>query len=340
MEASVEKLFGEELLMEAASRFSLQGEPKKLGDFENYIFETLKKDGEAVILRLTHSTHRSLKEIEAELDFLDHLAASGLERDAAACLPSPSGSRVERLQAADGSSFYASVFRKAPGGRVTPDSEAWSRELFREWGAVTARFHNASVRLEQPLERRQWSEDDLIVNAGAYLQEEEPAITAQLESVLSRLHALPRSTECYGLLHGDIHQGNFHVHEGRITVFDFDDTEYNWYVHDIAIPLYYALSSRTPKRYEDDRDAYAADFFRCFLQGYRSERELADEWLDRVGLFLELRDLSLYIVLHKKISPEELTENTRLWMGQIKERIMAGKPIVGLDFRKLVSTAG
>ncbi|ASS68315.1 MULTISPECIES: phosphotransferase [unclassified Paenibacillus] len=339
MEASVEKLFGPERLEDAALRFGLQGNPKKLGDFENYIYEMQTAEGVPVILRLTHSSHRSQEEIEAELDFLRHLEAEGCGKDIASGLASPSGSRIEKIMAADGSCFYASLFRKAPGGRAVPDSEAWNRELFAEWGAVTARFHNASAKLDRKLARRQWSEDDLIANATAYLQDEDPGVIAQLASVLDRLHALPRPEGSYGLLHGDIHNGNFFVHEGRIMVFDFDDLEYSWYIHDVAIPLYYALSSRIPDRYGADRDAYAADFFLSFLQGYRSERKMPEEWLDVLGLFLEMRDLTLYTVLAKKLSPEELTEGITAWMEPMKERIVAGTPIVSLDFRELAAAA-
>ena len=52
-------------------------EEKPLGDFENYIFKAKDDRKEEYVLRLTHSSHRSKKEVEAELDFYGMLLRMG-----------------------------------------------------------------------------------------------------------------------------------------------------------------------------------------------------------------------------------------------------------------------
>jgi Ser/Thr protein kinase RdoA (MazF antagonist) len=67
------------------------------------------------ILRLTSEAHRSRDQLEAELDFVDHLAAGGL--DVARALDSLAGPRVvdaSQLVEGDGRT-YAVVFERLEG---------------------------------------------------------------------------------------------------------------------------------------------------------------------------------------------------------------------------------
>lgn len=77
MEIAVERVFTKEILARAAKEFYVTVEEKPLGDFENYIFKAKGDRGEDYVLRLTHSSHRSKKEVEAELDFYDMLRRMG-----------------------------------------------------------------------------------------------------------------------------------------------------------------------------------------------------------------------------------------------------------------------
>ena len=69
--------FTKEILARAAKAFHVTVEEKPLGDFENYIFKAKGDNDEDYVLRLTHSSHRSKQEVEAELDFYDMLRETG-----------------------------------------------------------------------------------------------------------------------------------------------------------------------------------------------------------------------------------------------------------------------
>ncbi len=54
---------------------------------------------------------------------------------------------------------------------------------------------------------------------------------------LNLFHKLPQDNESYGLVHFDFSDGNYHVdmETGAITVFDFDNCMYCWYIYKVKI---------------------------------------------------------------------------------------------------------
>ncbi|WJH35668.1 phosphotransferase [Paenibacillus sp. CC-CFT747] len=259
MEQSVERLFGEAVLEEATSRFGLKaGGLKKLGDFENYVYEGEvegEAKGEPRILRLTHSSHRSEEELLAELDWIRHLVEAGLS------IPkyysSLEGRRTERVTVGD-SYFTACVFAKAQGHAADPANTAdWNEEMYAAWGMLTGRVHAATRSYVVPeglTPRPSWAEDELLQEPEKLVLPGDEYVLQRLEEIVTHLKGLPRGPEAYGLIHTDIHSGNFLVEDGRLTVFDFDDSAYNWFAHDLAIPLYYAVSAgKLPEMYKGDR---------------------------------------------------------------------------------------
>jgi len=63
------------------------------------------------------------------------------------------------------------------------------------------------------------------------------------------------------LIHTDVHAGNFFVDDGRITVFDFDDSSYQWFASDIAIALYYTIWRKFDGHEQREKDTYAPGVF-------------------------------------------------------------------------------
>lgn len=340
MEKEVDMLFGSHILLEAAERFGLNPNPnsfQKRGDFENYVFEA-DQNGLPVILRLTHSSHRSQNEVLAELEWIRFLRENGV--DIPSCLDSQKKELTEVIPAGD-TYFTAALFEKATGKHADrKNPEQWNADLFREWGRITGEMHRATsgyAPANPELSRPQWHEDEQILHAERYIQLGDEFILDRLKTALARMHALPQSHQTFGLIHTDIHPGNFFVDAGRIQVFDFDDSHYNWYIHDVAIPLYYSITGGIPSIYEGDRNAFAADFLQAFWSGYSEIFPLDPAWLDTLADFLIFRDLTLYLVFHKKVEPEKMSERDKQWMAEIRDRLFRQVPIAELDFRKLIT---
>ncbi|MBS4174141.1 phosphotransferase [Bacillus sp. FJAT-49736] len=327
MEYSVEKQFTSDVMNKILSTYQLDPEFKKLGAFENYAFEVYE-NGEPKILRVTHSTHRSPKELESELDWIQYLHNCGIS------IPgvffSPNGKAVEAFEAED-SYFYASLFEKAPGNPVKQGD--FSDKLYRIWGKTIGKMHYFTKKY-QPGEKVQpryhWDENDLLQLEEYYPKNEQEALEAA-RKVVEEVAKLPRTKDSYGLIHSDIHHGNFFYDGDSIHIFDFDDASYHFYASDIAIPLYYSVNSNHFYGTKEERNEFAMGFLQAFLEGYREENELSQECLETIPLFLKLRDVDLYSVFSKKVPVEVRNEREKHWLKEIKERIEKNEPIVDLN---------
>lgn len=330
MKTSVEILHTKEIIHHFLKTFSLHEEYKLLGDFENFVYEVYR-DGDPYILRITHSTHRELEDVYAEIEWIHFLAKHGVNVQTA--IQSIHGKYVEFISAKDQSVFYASLFTKAPGKPVNIREVPVQRNLFYAWGQTIGQMHKVTKGYEpSPVIKRrpQWDEDELL-NIEKYFPDSDILEKVNAKGIIDQIQSLPKNIENFGLIHSDIHSGNFFYDESGIHVFDFDDCCYHWLVSDIAIPLYYSCLSRYSADQAKDREEFGKLFLQAFLDGYRSECELPDNWEQQLPLFLMLRDVTLYSVLNKKISPEDRTERVNDMLYEIKLRVRLRKCIVNID---------
>jgi Ser/Thr protein kinase RdoA (MazF antagonist) len=326
MEKTVEVLFTNEILGRFLDCFGLDRNIKKLGDFENYVFEVFKNQS-PFILRITHSSHRGLGDIEAELDWVNFLHQNGV--NCPEVYQSGNDSQIETLEAVDGSRFFACLYAKAPGFEVKVNSESYNERLFHAWGKQIGKLHAVTKRYKPKKGasmRPSWHEEELL-DIAMFLPAETEIIRRSNE-LMEELFKLPQNVDNFGLLHTDIHSGNFFFDGNEIHVFDFDDASYHWFASDLAIPLYYSLFGQNKN--DSEREEFAAQFIEPFLKGYQEENPLPENLLSQIPLFLKLRDITLFAVFHKKIAPEDRSERIIYLLAEIKERILKQEPIVHL----------
>lgn len=329
MEKAVGELMTQDILHDLLKRFGLGTDVKKLGDFENYVYETYR-NGHPFIMRLTHSSHRYKDEVLSELDWMMHLKNEGIS--VPEVFSSEAGNLVEEIRAEDESEFYGCLFAKAPGAGVSVRSEKFNEELFMKWGETTGRMHKAtkSYRPSAGIKKRSsWDQDDLL-SVEKYYPAEEGQLVENAKEVIAAIAALPKNKDNYGIIHTDIHSGNFFYDGEQIHVFDFDDASYHWFTSDIAIPLYYAILYRIPASEEAERNRFGKAFLDAFIEGYQKANPLPGDWKKQVPLFLMLRDIVLYSVLHKKIAPEDRDDKLKEMMDEIAVRIRSKQPIVNI----------
>jgi Ser/Thr protein kinase RdoA (MazF antagonist) len=327
MEQLVEKQFSEVLIHKAGKGFGADtSNYVKLGDFESYIFE-VKYKGKPTILRLTHNSHRTREQIEAEMEWVNYL----YEHGALVSKPylSNEGGYVVSLKVED-NFFYASLFEKAEGQKVDLHHEHFNHQLFEEWGRSTGELHRLT-KSYQPIgvKRPNWDEEELLYPE-KYISLSEKEVHHCAGHLVNELRNLPIQNDSFGLIHSDIHSGNFFIHEGKIQIFDFDDAQYLWFVHDIAIPIYYSAWYKFPNGTLQERSQFAKRFFESFLKGYEKQNHLDSMWLDKIPLFLNVRDLVLYNVFHKKMDIPSANERLVTLLKQIRKRIVTGESIIKL----------
>ena len=244
------------------------------------------------VLRISALGDRSENDYLAETEFVRFLAENGAP--VADVIPSVQGRAVERLEA-EGKTLYVSLFAYAKGMLIADNGYRYREgaplsEYFFNAGKALGAIHRLS-KAYPPVHRRPDYFDKYNME---YLDRLIPDGYSELKkAVAKRLDAfrtLPRDKDCYGLVHFDFSDGNYHIDmdTGAITVFDFDNCINCWYMFDLA-NLW--LHNEGWTRQEPDPGKRFTLMQQCFaiqLQGYRTETDLPEEMLEKLPLFIDM----------------------------------------------------
>ncbi len=164
------------------------------------------------------------------------------------------------------------------------------QEYFQNWGQVLGQMHRLTKTykpLSESIRRPEWHTWEYY-NGFPYA-ERLPVIQKKYDQLIAELHALPKDTDSYGLIHNDFNDGNFTVDydNGDITVFDFDDCCYFWFMYDIACAWEGGIG-RIMFRPLAERQDFMDRYMEQVMEGYNRENTLSDDWLARLPLFLRL----------------------------------------------------
>ena len=107
--------------------------------------------------------------------------------------------------------------------------------------------------------------------------------------LLETLDRLEMDSESYGMIHFDYNDGNFNINfnTGQITVFDFDNSCFGWYMFDLASLWTHGVGWIQFEKDADKRRKFMDDYFSVVITGYRSETEISDIMLDKLSLFIQ-----------------------------------------------------
>ena len=307
----------------AVSSWNIDGGPKLLGRLENFTYEA-GSNGRERIIRITEPSHRTIAEIEAELDWLRFISEQGIS--VAGPLPSENGNLVETFDAEDGP-YLVSVFTKAPG-RPMRFSLDWNPEFHRNLGELIGRMHAATMiyRPSEGIQQRgSWLEEMRYV--GQFIPKHEALARREFDEVVEWASSLETSPDTFGLVHTDLNYSNFFVGEASsITAFDFDDCHYNWFAYDLAVTLFYALLAFDLP----SMDAAQQDWFNGpLLEGYGRHMDISDEWIKRVPGFVRYRRIDLFAFICKELDLDNLTDPWDIKaMRRIREGFLSPEPLV------------
>lgn len=289
-----------------------------LGDVENLVW---KLEGrEPFILRLTHPSHRDRQALAAELAWLEQLHAAGLS----VCLPrrSLAGELVQPVEFLD-QTFYSCAFDWIEGVPLKRRVE-WDASIIESLGELVAGLHNQAHALapEQLSVRPDWRAGDHLAHPERLLGADEAWLLNALSDCRRELEALPQGPEHYGLIHGDIHSGNFLIRQGQPVLFDFDDAHRGWYVQDLLVILYYVVPVQPAEQAE-----FVAGFLTALQRGYARHRPWPAELDEWQNLFLRWRDVQLYLFIRCRW-PEQRSERVQQSLNEIGARIRQGKTLL------------
>lgn len=89
---------------------------------------------------------------------------------------------------------------------------------------------------------------------------------------------------------------------------DFQDCEKHFYIFDLAVPIYSALE-------------YSFVGNGNIVDGYQEENEISKEMIDKLPLFIRLKEIFEYSLMHMYWNKEELTEEQVRIMNLYRLRI-------------------
>ncbi|WP_342561385.1 phosphotransferase [Paenibacillus sp. FSL R7-0345] len=327
--------FNNEILKNAVRLFNTSSiQTSYLGGSQNIVYE-YQQGGESYILRLTPSCNRTVSLVQSELDWIRFLANEGIS--VSEPILSKNDQFTEVIQLPDG--YYTCVlFEKAQGRKVGYPECLQDNNLYEQLGRLTGKLHALSqtyIPQDGIVKRHDWSQNWFLQNIDL-LPESQVSVRKSCYSLVNTIKSLKKDKNSYGLIHGDINIGNYRVDEQRrITLFDFDEAQYSWFVEDIAIQLYYLVYVFGGEDGKGYREEQAQRFMNHFMQGYTLEHSLDECWLKQIPLFLRLRELIVYIGSFRNWDGDETfssSDNQWLkdWIAESKWRIENEIPVVNI----------
>ena len=286
---------------------------ENVGSGANRVYRFIES-GERRYLRLISSYDRTKEQVEAEVDFIAYLNRGGVRTMLP--LSSSAGRFIEELPLADGF-LFACVFEEAKGKRFrygSANSTKSKKEHFRLRGRALGQIHVLSKDYVPCGNSRRfaWDEDKLLLHINKLLPGSEKIFWREYEVLREWLKDYPKSSQTFGLIHGDFAETNYRYQDAELSIFDFDDCCYHWFACDLAVAIY-------PHGWRRE----GLQLLDWLLEGYSEEMQLNVTLAD-VTMFCRWRLLYMFLVYARKWGFENLSERQAEWFAQKRKNIARG----------------
>ncbi len=255
---------------------------------ENATF-VVEASGSKMALRVHRLGYHSLQEIRSEVTWSETLRIGGFVRTPAV-IPAIDGELVT-VATVDGIERCCVLFDYVDGYQLTSEP---TLEQFEVIGATAAKMHCQSRLWSPPadFDRFSWDIDACFgaaarwgnYRAGSGLTPSEILVLERAErTIRRRLGAYGTSAEVFGLIHADMRATNMIWDDhGQMTLIDFDDCGYSWFMYDLACALSFMEHSENRMRLVD-----------AWLAGYRSVAPVSAEDTAELETLILLRRMIL-----------------------------------------------
>jgi len=300
------------------------------GGYENRMFGVDAPENRLAI-RVTPPGHKTLTEVEAEVDWLVYLS----ENDApvARVVPSRNDNLVETITT-DAGTIFVVCFEWAPGHLVT--KEDFSPELFQTWGKAVGMMHRLTKDYKKAAQspgRKQWLEDAYLDRA--LIPSDQDLVLQRFDMLIDHFKNRPVTRDLFGLIHQDVHHGNLFLDGKQLTVLDFDDSVFGFFVFDIANALGFSIWEKPEKM----SNRQFADFYlKYFMKGYQKENRLDESWVEDLPKALKLFEFIHYNAFNMdydlagKGSFDTLDERTQQILSRYRKSIEEDLPYIENTF--------
>jgi Ser/Thr protein kinase RdoA (MazF antagonist) len=262
---------------------------------ENATFLVTDPDAGPSVLRVHRLGYHTEPEIASELAWMDALRAEAGVRTPRV-RPAAGGRRVVTVAEPGGAAErYCVRFEFLPGTEPggSADDPALTSTHFAELGEVTARMHRHAREWSRPAwftrfhwdypaafgQQARWGRWQDGIGVGP---SELEILTRLDEALRARLRAFGTGPDRYGLVHADTRLANLLVYDGSVSVIDFDDSGFSWYLYDLGTAVSFF-----------EHEPVVPALVDSWLEGYRRAGRLSAEDQAEIWTFIMMRRLLL-----------------------------------------------
>ncbi len=250
------------------------------------------------VIRLTPVSQRTDVEIQAELEWMNELHETKLQT--AEIIFSTEAKLFHTLNI-NNLNFHVVVFKKIDGSRI--DENKISETDLTQWAYSLAFMHKNSLARPIDPRRKDWSNDSILHKSLSALDRSSKEASEKFLNIIELLKNTPRDQH-YGLVHGDLHAGSFFKTNTGLTIFDFDDCCYHWFLYDLTIPI---LSIYKSSDIHENLD-YKKQKIRFFLKKYFDNFQQISNFKQDFTKFIQFRLLLVHYWLLAIRTERELTQ--------------------------------
>lgn len=258
------------------------------------------------IIRIAFLSDRNTEDFLSELEYIRYLYIHG--GSVSNVVDSCNGRLLEEVIYNE-HIFYISVFEKAKGEQLAEKGYRYRKgvaltEYFFNCGKTLGKLHALSKEYE-PVHRRYSFFDKYNVDyINTLIPDTLHRLKEKLYELIGTLEGIDRNDGNFGMLHFDYSDGNYMIdyETGEITVYDFDNACFGWYMIDLANVWGHGVGWIQFEVDVEKRRQFMTDYFETVLEGYKSETEIDHVMLDNLQLFIQVNIMESIIdtfeVLH------------------------------------------
>jgi Ser/Thr protein kinase RdoA (MazF antagonist) len=204
----------------------------------NVAYSCEKAGAVAKIIRIAFLSDRNREDLISEMEYIRYLYEGG--GSVSNVISSRKGNLLEEINY-NNHTYFICVFEKAKGIMLVENNYRYREgvpitEYFYNCGKVLGKMHQLSKEYTPVHPRYNFFDKYNPEYINQLIPDSLSLIKEKLVELLTTLEELDRNRDTFGMVHFDYGDGNYNIdfETGQITVYDFDNSCFCWYMYDLA----------------------------------------------------------------------------------------------------------